>query len=108
MAKRVRATPASLGSRARTTPSRTATSFTSGSTSDHFSHIKLLSAAKRGRGRGPLQSNGKVRWCFVKRDARATETPRPPHPLALRAGPSLSPHFVGGEGRRDERLCPLA
>src|ERR1700730_9734967 len=56
----------------------------------------VLSAAKRGRGRDPLRSNGEVRWCFVQRrraDCEATAhltlpalaRGSPPSPPASRA-----------------------
>src|SRR6266851_538901 len=65
--------------------------------------IGLLSAAKRGRGRGPLRSNGKVRWCFSQTRYLVRRRRGPPHPPALRAGPSLSPRDdAGGEGFRGE------
>src|SRR5229473_1502675 len=34
-----------------------------------YSRSESLSAAQRGRGWGPLRSNGRVRWCFAKPDA---------------------------------------
>ena len=57
---------------------------------------RVLSAAKRGRGRDPLRSNGEVRWCFVQRrraDCEATAhltlpaltRGSPPSPPASRA-----------------------
>src|SRR5580704_13617965 len=60
------------------------------------SDSRVLSAAKRGRGRDPLRSNGEVRWCFVQRrraDCEATAhltlpaltRGSPPSPPAARA-----------------------
>src|SRR5436305_836276 len=79
--------------------------------SDPHFLLGILSAAKRGRGRGPLRSNGKVRWCSTRTRSFWCEHRNPPHPPALRAGPSLSPRCAGGEGTRDkirECRCMLA
>src|SRR5712672_2471919 len=65
--------------------------------------IVLLSAAKRRRGRAPLRSNGKVRWCFLQTRCVGRSHRGPPPPPALRAAPSLSPRDdAGGEGFRGE------
>src|SRR6266851_4891400 len=49
--------------------------------------IELLSAAKRGRGRGPLRSNGKVRWCQTRCDVGVKRTKTHLTYPALCAGP---------------------
>ncbi len=57
--------------------------------------VKLLSAAKRGRGRGPLRGNGKVRGESMRHGNLNVG----PHPLTLptlRVGPLPLPQ--GGEG----------
>jgi hypothetical protein len=48
---------------------------------------EALSAAQRGRGRGPLRSNGRVRWCFVQTRFSGHEHRSPPHPPRASAGP---------------------
>src|SRR6266851_6912555 len=56
--------------------------------------IELLSAAKRGRGRGPLRSNGKVRWCQTRCDVGVKRTKTHLTYPALCAGPLPLPPRV--------------
>src|ERR1700716_1608870 len=46
----------------------------------------------------PLRSNGVGEVVSKKDEIFPLQASRPPHPPALRAGPSLSPRFAGGEG----------
>src|SRR5882724_5002724 len=56
-----------------------------------------LSAAQRGRGWGPLRSNGRVRWCSMRRWRvdHGVEEPTSPSPRDARV-PSLSPRARRG------------
>src|SRR5882757_10743214 len=63
-----------------------------------------LSAAQRGRGWGPLRSNGRVRWCSLQSRFFGRKHRGPPHPPRATRGSPPSPPVMTRAERAQARF----
>jgi hypothetical protein len=66
---------------------------------------RSLSAAQRGRGWGPLRSNGRVRWCFSRAGCFRSQTPQPTSPSPRKRGSPPSPPAMTRAERASDAMC---